>query len=53
MAAANVHFFIQRPPPTNIRLFNVAQMYNNAYIIDSLLKLRKKYQGPVFQSIVS
>ena len=33
---------IQRPPSENIRSFNVALMYNNAYIIDFLVEIRKK-----------
>ena len=35
-------FFIQRPAPENILSFNVALMYNNAYIIDFLVEISKK-----------
>ena len=35
-------FFIQRPPPENIRSVNVALMYHNAYIKDFLVKIKRK-----------
>ena len=42
-------FFTQRPPPENIRSFNIALIYNNAYIKDFLVEIRKKNDHVVEQ----